>query len=110
VAKAWIEIAPGRYRLVDTGATAVASRVDAPFVRNEHISPEERRKLALQLGERFDSESALRRYMKDNGLRLREKGDRMDKIRTARKAWLADTKPGQRGKNPIAGPRGYSHG
>jgi len=105
----WVEVVPGRWRLVDDKKKSADPSVPAPFVRNERISPEERRKLGIQLGENFDSESSYRRYLKENGLRQREKGDRLDQIRDARKAWFKDTKPGQRGKNPIAGPMGYSH-
>lgn len=105
----WVQVTEGRWRLVDGDGPPSDPKKPAPFVRNEHIDPAERRKLAIQLGENFDSESALRRYLKDNGMRLRERGDKMDTIRKARKEWLRDTKPGQRGRNPVAGPNGYSH-
>ena len=109
MARVWVEVGAGRWRLMDADDGASTTTEAAPFVRPDRIGKDEQRKIALQLGVRVDSESALRRHLKDNGMRLRESGDRMDKIRKERKQWLRDTEPGKRGKNPTAGPSGYSH-
>ena len=94
MANVWVPVGAGRWRLVDTGATAVASRQGAPFVRNERLSPKARKALKVQLGRDFDSESSLRAYMKDNDLRFIDPGDNQDKGRKRMAEFMRETKPG----------------
>jgi hypothetical protein len=107
--KVWVEVAPGRSRLVDTDERPEALRVAAPFVRQERLTAKSRKKLKMQLGRDFDSESQLRAYMRDNGMRFIDNGEKCDDVRRKRKDWLRNTKPGERGKNPFVGPMGYGH-
>lgn len=104
----WVEVAPGRQRLVDTGAK-VADDATGVYVRPEHLSPRARRALRIQLGRDFDSESSLRSYLKANDMRLIDKGEKVDKVRRSREEWIKGTKPGERGKAPHVMPSGYSH-
>lgn len=97
----WIPIGAGRWRLVDTSATAVASRSDAPAILSDHLSLKERRGLKMQLGRDFDSRSRLNAYMKDHDMRFVEKNDRQDRGYRRMKEWIRDTKPGDRGRPPF---------
>jgi hypothetical protein len=112
VARAWIQVGEGRWRLVDTGATAEGTRDNArstPYVRPERLSAKARRALKIQLGVDIDSESALRAHMRDNDLRFVDRGEAVDKTRAERQRWLKETKPGDRGQSPVAKEHGYSH-
>ncbi len=104
----WVEVAPGRQRLIDAGVKTAAGS-NAPYIRPEHLSPKARRALRIQLGRDFDSESSLRAYLKANDLRLIDKGEKVDKDRKTREAWLKDTKPGERKGGPHVGSHGYNH-
>lgn len=102
----WVKVAEGREVLVPDDYEEPKS-VAAPFVRNEHLSAKQRRALRIKLGRDFTSVSELRAHMRDNDLRHVEKGDAVDRASTLRREWIRDTKPGQRGRNPACGPKGY---
>jgi hypothetical protein len=108
VSRVWVEVSPGRQRLVEVDTPATGGS-NAPFIRREHLSPKARRALRIQLGRDFDSESSLRAYLKQNDMRLIDKGEKVDKDRKTREAWLKDTKPGQRKGGPHVGSHGYNH-
>ena len=88
----WVEVVPGRWRLVDDKKKSSEPAPCSPFVRNERLSPKARRALKIQTGRDFDSESAARAYMRENNLRIVEGGEGR-----SRKRWVKGTKPGDRG-------------
>lgn len=88
----WVEVVPGRWRLVDDKKKTDPA-VAAPFVRQERLSAAARRTLKIQTGKDFDSESAARAYMRDNNLRIVERGEAR-----SRREWIKGTKPGDRGQ------------
>ena len=103
----WVEIRAGRWMLVSDEPKSKGDPGRAPLVRNEHLTARAKRALYLQTGKKFDSESQVRAYLRDNNLRIEEKGEPNDIMRREDKKWLRDTKPGQREKNPLIGFRGY---
>lgn len=106
----WVKTGAGREVLVDTGKIPVTkSGKHSVYVRPEHLSAKARRALKIQLGVDIDSESSLRRYMKDHDLRFVDRGEKVDKDGKTRKEWIKDTRPGERGRNPTAKSHGYSH-
>lgn len=91
--RVWVDVGPGRQRLVDVDAKPVKG-VSAPYVRPEHLSPKARRALRLQLGRDFDSESSLRAYLRDHDMRFVDKGDNQDKGRKRMQEFMRETRPG----------------
>lgn len=104
----WVDVGAGRQRLVETNQRHTTDS-SAPYVRPDRLTAKARRALAIQLGVSFDSESALRRHMKDNGLRFVDRGEKVDKVRRSREEWIAGTEPGKRGKAPHVRSTGYAH-
>ena len=100
----WIQIANGRWRLVDMDAAPKAT--DRNLTRRDTLTAREKRGLYLQTGQRFGSMSECRAYMKANDMRFIDKGDRQDRARTRMKEWVRDTSPGNRGREPFKSTRG----
>ena len=102
----WVKTAEGRERLVDLDFKA---KSDRNISRRETLTAKARRALRIQLGRDFTTESELRAHMKQNNLRFVDRGEPQEIARRGTEEYLRDTRPGKRGKNPIAKAHGYSH-
>lgn len=100
VALRWVKVGEGREVLMDD--TPKPEAKSAPFVRNERLSPKAKRALEIQTGRKFDSESSVRAYLRDNDLRIVEGSEGRE-----RRKWIKGTKPGDRGKYHHTNHLGY---
>ena len=103
----WVDVGAGRQRLVDIDFKTPEDRATTT---RETLTAKERRSLRIRFGKDFKTESELRSHMKANDLRFLEKGERQDRAKRMTKEWLRDTKPGERGKCPMADATGYIRG
>lgn len=101
----WVEVAPGRQVLVDTGRKA--QKADQTLSRRECLTQKERKSLYLQTGKKFTTESEARKYLKSQGMRLEERGEPNEAARREQREWLRDTRPGERGPTPNVQSNGY---
>lgn len=99
----WVEVAPGRQRLVpaDSLGKAPVEKVAGVFVVRNTLTAAERRSLSRLTGEKIQDMSHARRVMAEKGLRFVERGDAAYKTRQDLKDWHESSRdPARRGPAP----------